>query len=84
MACLGCVKLEDASQCVELEDGRIVCNYCVDYKDECLEREKKAKALLAMTPNAKKVEWNKLKATLSQKSLDRLLAVINRLKGNNE
>lgn len=35
--CLGCQRCEDGPV-VTLHDGRVVCNYCPDYKDECLAR----------------------------------------------
>lgn len=42
---------------ITLDTGKQVCNYCPDYASECLAREKKARQLLAMTPNAAKIEW---------------------------
>jgi hypothetical protein len=35
--CLGCQRCEDGPV-VTLHDGRVVCNYCPDYKYECLAR----------------------------------------------
>lgn len=41
--CLGCNRLDDDAACVTLIDGRIVCNSCPDWRDEC-----GARAILAM------------------------------------
>lgn len=35
--CLGCQRCEDGPV-VTLHDGRVVCTYCPDYKDECMAR----------------------------------------------
>ena len=35
--CLGCSRCEDGPV-VTLHDGRVVCNHCEDYKQECLAR----------------------------------------------
>jgi hypothetical protein len=35
--CLGCVRCE-SGPVVTLHDGRVVCNTCPDFKDECLAR----------------------------------------------
>lgn len=35
--CLGCQRCE-AGPVVTLHDGRVVCNTCPDYKDECMAR----------------------------------------------
>lgn len=37
MTCLGCNRCEDGPM-VTLISGCMVCNYCPDYKDECLAR----------------------------------------------
>ena len=37
MSCLGCNRCEDGPV-VTLHDGRVVCNTCQDFKDECLAR----------------------------------------------
>lgn len=42
MSCLGCQRCEDGPV-VTLHDGRVVCNFCPDYKDECLARHMLAK-----------------------------------------
>lgn len=35
--CLGCQRCE-SGPVVTLHDGCVVCNYCADYRDECLAR----------------------------------------------
>lgn len=36
--CLGCQRCEDGPV-AQLVDGRVVCTYCPDWRDECLARE---------------------------------------------
>lgn len=45
-ACSGCQRLE-TGQTVTLHDGRVVCNYCPDYRVECEARELLMKPLSA-------------------------------------
>lgn len=69
--CLGCNRIETES--ITLDTGKVVCSYCEDYKDECLNREKLAKELIAMKPEAAKKMWQKV-------GNEKLLNVIKRLK----
>lgn len=47
--CLGCQRCEDGPT-VQLVDGRTVCTYCPDWRDECLARE-----ILAMPKERRRV-----------------------------
>lgn len=49
-ACLGCNRLEIDADCRTLVDGRVVCNYCPDWLDECHARE-----ILAMPKERRRV-----------------------------
>lgn len=57
MTCLGCMRCE-AGPVVTLHDGRVVCNFCPDYKDECMARH-----VLAMPDKNQRreflVDWGK-------------------------
>lgn len=57
MTCLGCVRLENANQCVTLSTGKVVCTHCQDYLIEC-----EAKELLGMTLAQRQLALSKREA----------------------
>lgn len=74
--CLGCSGIE--TKPVTLITGETVCSYCPAWKQECLDRDNKAKELMGMELVPRRAAFRAYRDAHGQVAADRLLMVMHR------